>query len=122
LFDELEANFNGVVNQFSFVDIPQKANPSYMVLPIFLNKKYKNKKKKFIKFIEKKGLETRPVISGSFVNQPSTKLYNLNPKKLKFKGAQEVEDLGFVIGLNTNKTNNKKIDYIVNSLYSIDKI
>jgi CDP-4-dehydro-6-deoxyglucose reductase, E1 len=109
-------------NQFNFVDIPLKTNPSYMVLPIFLNKRYKNKKKFFISFIEKKGLETRPIISGSFVNQPSTKLYNLNPRKVKFKGAQEVEDLGFVIGLNTNKTKNSKIDYIVNTLYSIDKI
>jgi CDP-6-deoxy-D-xylo-4-hexulose-3-dehydrase len=108
-------------NQFSFVDIHHKSNPSYMNLPIFINKKFKKNKKKFIKFIEKKGLETRPIISGSFVNQPSTKLYNLNPKKLKFRGAQEVEDLGFVIGLYTNKIKNIHIDKIVNILYSIDK-
>lgn len=109
-------------DQFSFVEIPKKSTPSYMVLPIFINKKYKDKKKKFINLIEKKGLETRPIISGSFVNQPSTKLYNLNPKKLKFKGAQEVEDLGFVIGLNTNLTSTKKIDFVVNTLFLIDKI
>ena len=108
-------------NQFSFVHIPERINPSYMVLPIFINKKYKNIKKNFINFMEKKGLETRPIISGSFVNQPSSKLYNLNPKKLKFKGAQEVEDLGFVIGLNTKKTTNKKINFVVNTLFSIDK-
>jgi CDP-6-deoxy-D-xylo-4-hexulose-3-dehydrase len=108
-------------NQFSFVDIHHKSNPSYMNLPIFINKKFKKNKKKFIKFIEKKGLETRPIISGSFVNQPSTKLYNLNPKKLKFRGAQEVEDLGFVIGLYTNKIKNIHIDKIVNILYSIEK-
>ena len=107
-------------NQFSFVDIPKNVEPSYMVLPIFINKKFKDKKKKFINFIEKKGLETRPIISGSFVNQPSSKLYNLNPKNLKFKGAQEVEDLGFVIGLNTKQTKIKKIDYVVNTLFSID--
>ena len=29
-----------------------------------------------IKLIEEKGLETRPIISGSFVNQPSTKFRN----------------------------------------------
>ena len=107
-------------NQFSFVYIPKNVEPSYMSLPIFINKKFKDKKKKFINFIEKKGLETRPIISGSFVNQPSSKLYNLNPKNLKFKGAQEVEDLGFVIGLNTKLTEIKKIDYVVNTLFSID--
>jgi CDP-6-deoxy-D-xylo-4-hexulose-3-dehydrase len=107
-------------NQFSFIEVPPKIGPSYMNLPIFIDKKYKSKKKKFINFIEKKGLETRPIISGSFVNQPSSKLYNLNPKNLKFKGAQEVEDLGFVIGLNTKQTEIKKIDYVVNTLFSID--
>jgi CDP-4-dehydro-6-deoxyglucose reductase, E1 len=109
-------------NQFSFIDVPKKVSPSYMNLPIFINRKFKEKKKKFIKFIEKKGLESRPIISGSFVNQPSSKLYNLNPKNLKFKGAQEVEDLGFAIGLNTVITKNKQIDFIVDTLFSIDQM
>ena len=109
-------------NQFSFIDVPKKVSPSYMNLPIFINRKFKEKKKKFINFIEKKGLESRPIISGSFVNQPSSKLYNLNPKNLKFKGAQEVEDLGFAIGLNTVITKNKQIEFIVDTLFSIDQM
>ena len=56
-----------------------------MVFPIFLNSNLKHKKKRFINTIEKNGLQTRPVISGSFVNQPATKLYALNEKKKKFK-------------------------------------
>ena len=91
-----------------------------MNLPILVNKKYKKNKKKFLKFIEMKGLETRPIISGSFVNQPATKLYNLNPKKLRFNGAQEVEDLGFVIGLYTTKIKNMHVKNLVDILYSID--
>ena len=109
-------------NQFSFIDVPKKVSPSYMNLPIFINRKFKEKKKKFINFIEKKGLESRPIISGSFVNQPSSKLYNLNPKNLKFKGAQEVEELGFAIGLNTVITKNKQIEFIVDTLFSIDQM
>ena len=107
-------------NQFSFINFSKKINPSYMNLPILVNKKYKKNKKKFLKFIEKKGLETRPIISGSFVNQPATKLYNLNPKKLRFNGAQEVEDLGFVIGLYTTKIKNMHVKNLVDILYSID--
>ena len=108
-------------NQFSFINFSKKINPSYMNLPILVNKKYKKNKKKFLKFIEKHGLETRPIISGSFVNQPATKLYNLNPKKLKFNGAQEVEDLGFVIGLYTTKIKDTHVKNLVDILYSIDK-
>jgi len=108
-------------NQFNFINISEKINPSYMNLPILVNKKYKKNKKKFLKFIEKHGLETRPIISGSFVNQPATKLYNLNPKKLRFNGAQEVEDLGFVIGLYTTKIKDTHVKNLVDILYSIDK-
>ena len=108
-------------DQFSFIEVPKKNKASYMNLPILINNRYKHIKKFFLDHIEKKGLETRPIISGSFVNQPSSKLYNLNPKNLKFKGAQNIEDLGFVIGLNTKKTKNKKVDYIANTLFSIDE-
>jgi len=109
-------------DQFSFVEIPKNINPSYMVFPIMVNKRFKNKKKLFIKILEKFGIETRPVISGSFVNQPATKLYNLNNEKIKFKEAQKVEDLGFVIGLHTKKLDNKLVEKIVDGLFLIDKI
>ena len=108
--------------QFSFVEYSKRIEPSYMVLPILLNMKFQKKKKKFIKLIEEKGLETRPIISGSFVNQPSTKLYNLNPKNKKFNEAQKVQDLGFVIGLNTQKIDKKKLDFITNVLFLIDSV
>ena len=100
----------------------KRINPSYMVLPILLDIKFIDKKKKFIKLIEEKGLETRPIISGSFVNQPSTKLYNLNPGNQKFNGAQKVQDQGFVIGLSTKKIDKKKIDFVTNVLFLIDSI
>ena len=93
-----------------------------MVLPILLNEKFFSKKKEFIKLIEKRGLETRPIISGSFVNQPSAKLYNLNVSKENFIGAQKVQDLGFVIGLSTVKIDEKKLKFVTNILFSIDSI
>ena len=109
-------------NQFSFVKYSSTIKSSYMVLPIFINEKFKKKKKLFISMIEKQGLETRPVISGSFVNQPSTKLYKLNPKKLRYLEAQKVEDLGFVIGLHTKYLSKNKLKFIINSLFKIDRL
>jgi len=109
-------------NQFRFVEYSKKIKASYMVLPILIDKKFFYKKKKFINFLEKNGLETRPIISGSFVNQPSCKLYNLNPANKQFNGAQEIEDLGFVIGLHTNSIKIPKVKFIVDLLLSIDTI
>ena len=109
-------------NQFQFIKVPKDISPSYMVFPILLNSNYKNKKEKFINYIESKGLETRPVISGSFINQPSSKLFNLNKSKDKFQGAEEVQKLGFVIGLHTEKINKDKISFLKKTLLSIDDI
>ena len=109
-------------NQFKFIDVPEKVNPSYMVFPILLNKKYKNFKEKFINYIEYLGLETRPIISGSFTNQPSSKLYKLNKKNQKFKSAEDVQKLGFVIGLHTKKIDKQKINFLAKALFSIDTL
>ena len=91
----------------------QKSRSLYGI-SYFLNKIYKNKKK-FIKKIEKLGLETRPVISGSFTNQPSSNLFKLNLSN-KFKGAEYVQKLGFVIGLHTKKFRLKKY-YLLKTLF-----
>ena len=109
-------------NQFSFIEVPKKISPSYMVFPIILNSRYKKKKIKFINYIESKGLQSRPIISGNFANQPSSKLYNLNLDSKKFLGAEKIQKLGFVIGLHSKNIEKKKIDFITNILLSIDSI
>ena len=93
-----------------------------MGLPILLNKKYLKKKQIFINMLDKSGIETRPIISGSFVNQPASKLYNLNKKKETFARAQEVQELGFVIGLHTKKITKQKLNLIHDSLFKIDNL
>lgn len=109
-------------NQFTFIDHIENVEPSYMVLPILLNKKYINKKKAFLNRVESIGLETRPIISGSFINQPSAKLYKLDKSNFNLYGSQTIQDLGFVIGLHTHKINNSLLNFVKNTLFSIDKI
>ncbi len=109
-------------DQFDFITVPKGISPSYMVLPIMLNHRYKKKKIEFINFIESRGLQTRPIISGNFINQPSSKLYNLNMENKKFPGSETVQKLGFVIGLHTKKINKNEIDFIVKTLLSIDNL
>ena len=40
--------------------------PSWFGLPILINKKIKVDKKKFLNFLDKKGIENRPIVSGNF--------------------------------------------------------
>ena len=81
---------------------------SWFGIPILIQGKLD--KKKFIKKIEKNGIETRPIISGNFLNQPSVKKYKLS--KDKMKNAEYVNKNGFFIGLPTSvikKNNLRKI-------------
>ena len=50
------------------------------------------KKIKFINYIESMGLQTRPVISGNFANQPSAKLYKLNNNNKRFLEAEKFKN------------------------------
>ena len=109
-------------NQFTFISSAINNKTSWMGLPILLNEKYLLKKRAFLNYLDKIGIETRPIISGSFLNQPAAKLYKLNPKNLSFKNAQKIQDLGFLIGLSTKKISKKNVELIKNSFFKIDKM
>ena len=93
-----------------------------MGIPIIIDEKYKRKKMKFLSYLDSKGIETRPIISGAFTNQPATKLYNLNPTRRKFAKAQSVQELGFLIGLHQKKISKNNLSLIRDSFLNIDKI
>jgi CDP-6-deoxy-D-xylo-4-hexulose-3-dehydrase len=109
-------------NQFHFINDSPKTKPSYMVLPILLDERYNNKKNMYINILERGGIETRPIISGNFLNQPAAKLYKFKQRAEEFVGAQKISDLGFVIGLHTEKTNKNTIKKLVDRLYQIEKL
>ena len=106
-------------NQFSFLKINKKVQPSFFGFPIILNKRYLGRKNNLLKMLAKKGVETRPIISGNFLRQPVAKLYKLDKNKSKFRNADEIQNLGFFIGLHTQKITNKSLNKLVNALLSI---
>ena len=109
-------------NQFSFINPIKNLNPSWFGLPILINNRYKKKKSKFLNFLNKNGIETRPIISGNFLNQPSIKLYKLNKDKRIFKGSQDVEERGFFIGIHVDPISNKELILLENKLLKISEI
>ena len=72
-------------------------------------------------YLNKCGIETRPILSGNFLNQPSAKLYKLNTANLKFDISQMIEDKGFFIGLPTDHITDEKIIFLSEKLMNIDK-
>ena len=107
-------------NQFSFIEPIKNLKPSWFGLPILINKKFIKIKKIFLNKLNKEKIETRPIISGNFLNQPCIKLYKLKTKNEKFLGSQEIEDRGFFVGLPTKKISNEKLNYLIKNLLKID--
>ena len=103
-------------NQYHFVIPDKNLKPSWFGLPLLLNRKYIMYKKKIIKNLNSKGIETRPIISGNFLNQKASKIYNLNKNKLKFPNADFVEKAGFFIGLHTKKIKKNTLKYLSDEL------
>ena len=109
-------------NQFTFINPINSLDPSWFGLPILLNKRYLKNKNKFLKFLNKHGIETRPIISGNFCNQPSIKLYKLNKNKEFFPGAQEIEMRGFFIGIHVEKISKNQLNLLENKMLKISEI
>ena len=109
-------------NQFKFIAVPKNIDPSWMGLPILISERFKERKKRFINYLDKIGIETRPIISGNFANQPAAKLYDLCKKNEKFENSQKVQELGFLIGLHTKKISKKSLKLIHDAFFMIDQI
>jgi CDP-4-dehydro-6-deoxyglucose reductase, E1 len=106
-------------NQFSFFESSRYLRPSWFSIPLLINKNFLKNKKTYLKKLEKYKIETRPIISGNFINQPSVKLYKLKFNKKKFKNSQEIEDRGFFIGLPTKKIKSKDLKRLTDCLLDI---
>ena len=122
-------NRNSIVNklknhikwddQYTFFNPNKNLKPSWFGLPLLINKDLIYKKEKFLKYLNNSGVETRPILSGNFLNQQGCKLYNFKYKKSDIKVSQEIEDRGFFIGLPTNDMSLGKLNFLTEKLIKI---
>ena len=99
-------------NQFSFFNPRKNLDPSWFGFPLMINKNKIKSKKKFLNFLNRNHIETRPIISGNFINQPAIKKYKIKYKRTDLKNSQDIEDRGFFIGLPTEILDRSKINRI----------
>jgi len=104
-------------NQFNIPLDDSKKDIAWFGIPITLtnnNKKFKNL---FMTKLKRRGIITRPIISGNFANQPSIKLYKIKVN-YKLKNADIIDQSSFFLGLHNIKINSTKLNKFCNFFYS----
>ena len=107
-------------NQYQFLKINKNVNPSFFGFPIIISEEYGHLKKNLLKQLEILRIESRPIISGNFLNQPAAKLFKFKQKANNFPNSQIVEDRGFFIGLHAKPITTEKLKLLVEALLSIN--
>jgi CDP-6-deoxy-D-xylo-4-hexulose-3-dehydrase len=99
-----------ICNKIKILKENKGVKASWFGIPIILSKKIK--KNRFINKLEKNGVETRPIISGNFLKQPSVKKYKLN-RKINLNKADYINKYGFFIGLPKKLISKKIINRLI---------
>ena len=97
---------------FYFIEKNKFISECWLSFPIILKKKIN--KRFLLNRLLKNGVETRPIISGDFSQQPALKKYNIKKQKL-YKNADYIHKYGFYIGLYSEKISNKDLRNLKNS-------
>ena len=103
--------------QFSIIENQKHSNIAWFGIPFILNSKDKKYKLSVMDKLNKKGVMTRPIISGNFANQPSIKLYKIKTGT-KLDNADLIDKSAFFLGLHNIKITTKKLNFLVKSIYS----
>ena len=82
---------------FHFPKVHPKATPCWFALPLIVSEKASFSKDEFCDYLEKAGVETRPIVTGNFAKQPIAVMLGL--KDSDYPGANIIHSRGFYIGL-----------------------
>ena len=118
LISELKSS-NSWKNQFTFFNPSKNLKPSWFGFPLLIDKKFLHNKEEFLNFLNLKGVETRPIISGNFSKQDAIRLYKIDYNKKNLVNSDDIDSRGFFIGLPTTKLSKEKIKNITKLLLKI---
>ena len=90
---------------------------SWMLIPIrVLGEDSKVKKHEILKYLENLDIETRPVLTGNFLAQPSmNRIDGDHPPAADFKAATEITENCFLVGAHHDLTD-EQVDFLAKSL------
>jgi len=85
-------------NYFAFPDPPEKADVSWFCFPILVRSDAAFHRTDIVRWLEKNGIETRPVLAGNIVRQPAYKTIDYRVEG-QLSNADYIMENGFFVGI-----------------------
>ena len=104
--DEVANRFFKYLTTKNWLKTPKveaKAKPSWLALPIMVDESAPFKRNELTEYLEKNGVETRPMVTGNIAHHPVAKLFPEFSERT-FPGADQIHARGFYIGLSPIQT------------------
>jgi len=97
----------------SLMEASEGVDPAWFGLAVLLHRPYTHQRPEFLKYLEKNGIENRPIISGNFIRQPCISTFCDEEHPENYPGAEVIHSRGFFIGVHQIPLDQTVIDKLV---------
>jgi CDP-6-deoxy-D-xylo-4-hexulose-3-dehydrase len=102
-------------NQLQFPLATAGLDPCWFGFPFLIKQKIVDRKR-FTRDLMKRGIDTRPIVSGNMALQPAVKIFNVDLSMGPFLGAQIIHENGFFIGCHSKPLDDERIHWLVTTV------
>jgi GDP-L-fucose synthase len=102
----------------SLMEASENIDPAWFGLGVLLHRPYAHQRPEFLKYLEKNGIENRPVISGNFIRQPCILAFCDGELPENYPGAEAIHTRGFFIGIHQTPLDQIVIEKLVDVILS----
>jgi CDP-6-deoxy-D-xylo-4-hexulose-3-dehydrase len=97
----------------SLMEASENIDPAWFGLGVLLHRPYAHQRLEFLKYLEKNGIENRPVISSNFIRQPCISAFCDGEHPENYPGAEAIHTRGFFIGIHQTPLDQTVIEKLV---------
>ena len=83
----------------SIMEASSGVDPAWFGLGALLHRPYAHQRQAYLEYLEKNGIENRPIISGNFIRQPCIVAFCEGERPENYPGAETIHTRGFFIGI-----------------------
>ena len=96
---EALSRHNKFSSLMSLMEAAENVDPAWFGLGVLVHRPYAHQRLEFLQYLEKNGIENRPIISGNFIRQPCISAFCDNECPENYPGAEAIHTRGFFIGV-----------------------